>query len=63
LSGRLGDVVFYIGVDDVEKKLKEVEKAGGKTVKTKSEVPRFGWEALFKDVFGNILGLFTALKK
>jgi len=60
---KAGGAVFYIRVDDIEKKLKEIEKAGGKTVKKKSEIPGFGWEALFKDVFGNVLGLFTPAKK
>jgi predicted enzyme related to lactoylglutathione lyase len=58
-----GGCLFYIGVDDIEKKLKEIEKAGGKTVEKKTEIPQTGWEAKFKDVFGNLLGLFTPMKK
>ena len=58
-----GGVVFYIGVDDVEKKLKEIEKAGGKAMSKKMEIPGFGWQALFKDVFGNVLGVYTPMKK
>jgi len=60
---KAGGAVFYISVDDIEKKLKEIEKAGGKTVRKKTGVPGFGWDALFKDVFGNVLGLFTPMKK
>ena len=54
-----GGCMLYIHVDDIEKKLKEIEKAGGKTVMKKTEVPQFGWNATFKDIFGNIIGLFT----
>jgi len=58
-----GGCLFYISVDDIEKKLKEIEKAGGKTVRRKTEIPQFGWDATFKDTFGNVLGLFTPVKK
>jgi len=58
-----GGCIFYISVDDIEKKLKEIEKAGGKTVRKKTEVPGFGWDAAFKDIFGNVVGLFKPLKK
>jgi predicted enzyme related to lactoylglutathione lyase len=58
-----GGCLLYIAVDDIEKKLKEIEKAGGKTLRKKTEIPMFGWDATFKDVFGNIVGLFTPLKK
>jgi len=58
-----GGCLLYIQVDDIEKKLREIEKAGGKTVRKKEEVPQFGWDAAFKDIFGNVLGLFTPMKK
>jgi len=51
--------LLHIRVDDIEKKLKEIEKAGGKTVTKKTEIAQLGWYATFKDIFGNILGLFT----
>ncbi len=54
-----GGCLPYIRTDDIEKKLKEIEKAGGKSVTKKIEIPQFGWSATFKDIFGNILGLFT----
>ena len=56
-------VQIYIMVEDIEKKLKEIENAGGKTITKASEIPGFGWEAKFSDVFGNVLGLFKPLKK
>jgi predicted enzyme related to lactoylglutathione lyase len=55
--------LLHIMVDDIEKKLKEIEKAGGKTVMKKTEIPQFGWYATFKDIFGNILGIFTPSMK
>jgi len=58
-----GGCLFYISVDDIEKKLKEIEKAGGKTVRKKTEIPQMGWDATFTDIFGNELGLFTPMKK
>jgi len=58
-----GGCLFYIAVDDIAKKLEEIEKAGGETVRKKSELPGIGLDALFKDVFGNVLYLFTPLKK
>lgn len=60
---REGGCLFYIGVNDIQKKLREIEKAGGKTVRKKSEIPQMGREATFKDVFGNVLGLFKLTKK
>ncbi|WXG46960.1 MAG: VOC family protein [Candidatus Atabeyarchaeum deiterrae] len=58
-----GGCMMYIHADDIEKKLKEIEKAGGKTVMKKTEIPQFGWNASFKDIFGNVLGLFTPTMK
>jgi hypothetical protein len=52
-------LLLHIRVDDIEKKLREIEEAGGKTVRKKTEIPEFGWYATFKDVFGNILSLYT----
>jgi predicted enzyme related to lactoylglutathione lyase len=39
---KTGGCLFYISVDDIEKKLKEIEKAGGKTVRKKTEIPQMG---------------------
>ena len=44
-------------------KLEEIEGAGGKIVREKSEIPNVGWMALFSDVFGNVLGLFKPMQK
>lgn len=59
----VGGCVFYICVDDIDNKLREIESAGGKTVVKKTEIPQFGWNAIFTDIFGNVLGLFTPIEK
>ena len=58
---KAGDVVPYVGVDDVDAALSKVVKAGGKIVKPKAEIPGFGWWALFADPNGNRIGLFAEL--
>jgi predicted enzyme related to lactoylglutathione lyase len=63
LKTATGGCLLHIYVDDIEKKLREIEKAGGKTVTKKTEIPQFGWYATFKDIFGNIIGLFTPSMK
>lgn len=56
--------LFYIGVSDIKEKLEEIEKAGGKTLKKMIEIPGGeGWQATFKDVFGNTFYLFKPMKK
>lgn len=53
-------VVIYIDVEDIEKKLREIEGAGGKTVKGKTAIsPEFGFYGLFTDPCGNIMGLWS----
>ena len=53
-------VVLYIEVEDIEKKLKDIESAGGKKVKGKTGISEeFGFYALFTDPCGNIMGLWS----
>jgi len=58
-----GGCLLYVESEDIEKKLAEIDKAGGKIVRKKTEIPGVGWDALFKDIFGNVFYLFTSLKK
>ncbi|MFX1505894.1 MAG: VOC family protein [Promethearchaeota archaeon] len=52
------NVVFE--VENIEKKLKEIESAGGEIVREKYEIaPGVGFSAQFKDCFGNELGLYS----
>jgi predicted enzyme related to lactoylglutathione lyase len=53
-------VVLYIEVDDIAKKLAEIEAAGGKKLKDKTAIsPEFGFYGLFTDPCGNIMGLWS----
>lgn len=55
-----GDVVVYIGTDDIEATLAEIEASGGATVMPKTEIPGIGWFAMFSDPTGNTLALYTS---
>ncbi len=53
-------VILYIEVEDIPKKLGEIEAAGGKKVKEKTAIsPEFGFYGLFTDPSGNIMGLWS----
>jgi predicted enzyme related to lactoylglutathione lyase len=54
-----GTTTVHVGTDDIEASLRKVESLGGKTVVPKTEIPGFGWFALFSDPTGNIVGLYT----
>ena len=52
-------VLLYIEVEDIEKKLKEIEQAGGKVIKDKTGIsPEYGFYALFNDPCGSLLGIW-----
>ena len=50
-------VILYIGVDDLDASLAQINAAGGQTLMPPTEVPGLVWFALFKDPAGNTLGL------
>jgi predicted enzyme related to lactoylglutathione lyase len=53
-------VVLYIEVENIDKKLVEIEQAGGRTVKGKAGISEeFGFYAQFTDPVGNIMGLWS----
>ncbi len=54
-----GDIIPYIGTDDVDGMLKRVEELGGKILLPKTEIPGIGWFAFFADPAGNRMGLFA----
>jgi predicted enzyme related to lactoylglutathione lyase len=56
-----GTVLVYIGTDDIEASLAEIESAGGKIVAPKMEIPGMGWFAIFQDPTGNNLALYKAM--
>ena len=53
----------YIGVDDLDAKLKAIRSARGKVLKPKAEVPDMGWWASFKDNQGTVLFLWQTMPK
>ena len=55
-----GDVLVYIDTDDIEGTLARIEKAGGKTIRARDEVPGMGWFAIFEDPTGNRIALWKA---
>lgn len=59
-EGQAGHVTFYVVVDDLEAKLKEIESKGGKTVQPVMEIPNGPTIALFADPAGHTIGLIKA---
>lgn len=53
-------VVLYIEVEDIDKKLHEIERAGGTRLVQKTKIAEeYGFYALFLDPCGNALGLWS----
>jgi predicted enzyme related to lactoylglutathione lyase len=55
-----GDVFVYIQMADIEATLAMVAARDGETLVPKTEIPHFGWYALFRDPAGNEVGLYTS---
>lgn len=51
---------IYVGVDDIDAKLAEIEAHGGSTAMPKTEIPEMVTFAMFKDPVGNLVGLVEA---
>ncbi len=60
---KAGEVVVYIGTDDIDAALKKVEALGGKVLQPKTEIRGVAWYALFADPTGNRLGLYTRMRQ
>ncbi len=56
----IGKPLLYIGTDDIEESLAQVEAAGGKVLVRQMEIPGAGWFAHFTDPSGNHMALFKA---
>ena len=57
-----GEVLIYIGTDDIDATLAKVEALGGKTLQPKTEIPQMGWFAYFADPAGNRIALFMNMQ-
>jgi predicted enzyme related to lactoylglutathione lyase len=58
-NNKAGEVIPYLGVEDIDAALEKVNAAGGKTMVPKTEIPGIGWFAQFTDPGGNRIGLFA----
>ncbi len=58
---RTDSVLIYLGTDDIEGTLAQIEAQGSKTLMPKAEIPGIGWWAVFLDPNGNRLALFTPM--
>lgn len=52
--------VITIDVDDIDEALEKIEELGGMAVLNRQDVAEMGWVAYFKDVEGNLMGLWQA---
>ena len=52
-------ILLYIHVESIPKCLTKITKAGGKTLRPKTKIPKIGFYAIFSDAEGNQLGLFS----
>ena len=52
--------VITIDVEDIDAALARIEELGGMTVLGRQDVGAMGWAAYFKDVEGNLMGLWQA---
>jgi predicted enzyme related to lactoylglutathione lyase len=52
--------VITIDVEDIDAALARIEELGGMTVLGRQDVGDMGWAAYFKDVEGNLMGLWQA---
>ena len=55
---RTGELLVYVGSDDIDGDLRKAEQLGGKILIPKTEIPNTGWFAILEDPAGNRLGLF-----
>jgi predicted enzyme related to lactoylglutathione lyase len=58
-----GDVMVYVGTDDIEGSLAKAESLGGATVMGRTEVPGMGWFAVFNDPSGNRIALWKTMRE
>jgi predicted enzyme related to lactoylglutathione lyase len=58
LQHRAGELLVYVGSDDIDGDLRRAELLGGKILVPKTPIPNTGWFGLFQDPAGNRLGLF-----
>jgi predicted enzyme related to lactoylglutathione lyase len=55
-----GEIIPYLGTQDIDADLKRVEQAGGKVLQPKMDIGDFGEFAMFADPAGNRVGLYAS---
>lgn len=63
MGDSMNSFVCTISVPNVDKYLKKIEEAGGKTIEAKMPIKGMAWLAYASDIEGNIFGLFQEDKK
>lgn len=58
-----GDVIIYIGTDDIEATMAKIEAAGGKAQGEKMEVTGNGWLQFFSDPAGHRRALWKQIQQ
>ncbi len=61
VQNEIGKLLVYLGSDDIDADLAQVEAAGGRTILPRTDIPGVGWFAVFADPSGNQLGFFQTL--
>ncbi len=56
-------VLNYIMANDITRTLERIENAGGKVVVPKSEIPMFGWYAVFQEPGGTVQAVYQDMPK
>jgi uncharacterized protein len=59
-SAQVKAPVVVIDVENMEKALEKVEKAGGKVIMPAQKVMDMGWNAYVKDTEGNVIGVWQS---
>lgn len=60
VSYKAGEVLVYIGTDDIDATLAKIEANGGHTLVPKLDMGPNGWMAIFVDAAGNRMALYTS---
>ena len=58
-----GEVLVYVGADDIPGTLKRVEELGGTVVSPEQEIPGIGWFGIFTDTAGNRVALYKSIQQ
>ena len=63
MEGMGPTVLNYILSTDINETQRKIERAGGSVVVTKSEIPNFGWFAIFRDPVGITQALYQSMPR